>query len=210
MSLPGDPRIRRQLETLAAAVFPGFRVGIAPVDGVSMKPEEEAAIARAVPARRAEFSAGRAAARMALGRDVAVPMGEDRAPQWPAGVAGSISHAGGWAVAVVGTGLIGIDLEPDEDLPEEVRDTVLLPGERGISGRVARLIFSAKECAYKAQYPLTRDLFGFEVFAVTLGNGTFRAEFQRDVGRFRGGQALAGRFAAGGGFILTGIAEGLE
>ncbi|WP_417626659.1 4'-phosphopantetheinyl transferase family protein [Pararhodobacter aggregans] len=205
MSAPGDPFLRRQILGLAASVFPGLPVGIAPVDGVSLKPEEEGALAGAVPARRAEFSAGRAAARMALGREVALPMGPDRAPVWPPGVRGSITHAGGWALAVVGPGLTGIDLERDEDLPEEVRETVLLPGERGVDGRTARLIFSAKECAYKAQYPVTKQLFGFETFAIDLGEGVFRAVWQRDVGPFRAGQALEGRFAIGAGFILTGI-----
>lgn len=207
MSPPGDPLARHQLEGLAAAVFPGLRVGIAPIGAVSLMPEEDAALTHAVPARRAEFSAGRAAAREAMGRALAVPMGADRAPIWPAGVSGSITHAAGWALAVVGAGLIGVDLEPDEDLPDEVRDTVLIPAERGVSGREARLIFSAKECAYKAQYPVTGELFGFEVIAVTLGEGMFRAEFQRDVGRFLRGQALEGRFALGGGFMLTGIAR---
>lgn len=197
--------IRRQLLGLAASVFQGLPVGIAPVDGVSLKPEEESALKGAVPARQAEFSAGRAAARMALGHEMALPMGPDRAPIWPEGVRGSITHAGGWALAVVGPGLTGIDLEPGEDLPEEVRETVLLPQERGADGRTARLIFSAKECAYKAQYPVTRQLFSFDTFAVELGEGAFRAVWQHDVGPFRAGQALAGRFAIGDGFILTGI-----
>ena len=108
-------------------------------------------------------------------------------------------------MAVTGPGLVGVDLELDEDLPEEVRETVLLPDKLGVEGRTARLIFSAKECAYKAQYPVTKQLFGFETFAIELGDGVFRAVWQRDVGPFRAGQALEGRFAIGSGFILTGI-----
>ncbi|MFN4101848.1 MAG: 4'-phosphopantetheinyl transferase [Pararhodobacter sp.] len=206
MRAEDEALIRRQLLRLAAEVFPGrVSVGIAPVQGVSLKPEEETAMARAVPSRRAEFSAGRAAAREALGWDVVVPMGPDRAPVWPEGVTGSITHAGGWALAVVGEGLVGIDLEVDEPLPEDVRETVLLPAERDTDGHQARLIFSAKECAYKAQYPLTRELFDFQTLGVTLGEGLFRAELQRPVGPFRRGAVLEGRFAIGGGFILTGI-----
>ncbi|MCB1389358.1 MAG: 4'-phosphopantetheinyl transferase superfamily protein [Rhodobacteraceae bacterium] len=205
MSPGDDPLTRRRLETLAAVVFPRLRVGVAPVGEVSLKPEERTSMAGARTARQAEFSAGRAAARLALGRDVAIPMGEDRAPVWPAEVAGSISHAGGWALAVVGSGLIGADLEMDEALPDEVRETVLRPEEQDVDGRTARLIFSAKECAYKAQFPVTRALFGFETFAIHLGDGVFRAVWQRDVAPFRAGQALEGRFARAGGFILTGI-----
>lgn len=108
-------------------------------------------------------------------------------------------------MAVTGPGLVGIDLELDQNLPEEVRETVLLPQERGVDGRRARLIFSAKECAYKAQYPVTKKLFGFDTFAIDLGEGVFRAVWQRDLGPFQAGQALEGRFAIGSGFILTGI-----
>lgn len=204
MSLTDDQITRRQLTGLAARVFPGLSFGIAPISPVSMMAAEVEAIALAVPARVAEFSAGRAAARIAMGRELPIPMGPDRAPIWPEGIRGSITHAGGWALAVTGQGMIGADLELEEDLPDDVRDTVLLPEERGADARQARLIFSAKECVYKAQYPVTRELFGFETFAVTLGDGTFRAVWQRDVGPFRAGQAINGRFATGGGFLLTG------
>lgn len=201
-----DPiEARRRLLQLAATVFPGRVVGLARVgEYSSLKPEEDSAMARALPARRAEFAAGRAAARQALGRDVAIPMGADRAPVWPPGDAGCITHAGGWAMAVAGTGLLGIDLEDDADLPDDLRETILRPEERSADPRTARLIFSAKECAYKAQYPLTRALFGFDVLSVTLGAGRFRAEFRQSVGPFAIGAALEGRHAIGGGFILTG------
>ncbi|MCW1931251.1 4'-phosphopantetheinyl transferase family protein [Pararhodobacter zhoushanensis] len=210
MTLPTHSAIRRQLEKLAADVFaPEIALGIASAGDISVMPEEEATLARMVPARRREFAAGRTAARRALGQSVAIPMGPDRAPVWPAGVAGSITHTQGWALAVVGKGMIGIDLEEDEPLPTEVFGTVLLPKERAALGadtRRAKLIFSAKECVYKAQYPVTKELFGFEVISITLGDTTFHAEFQRNVGPFERGHILSGRYAIGGGFILTGIA----
>ena len=210
MTQPRHSAIRRQLERLAADVFsPQVALGIASGSDVSVMPEEEPTLARMVPARRREFAAGRTAARRALGQSIAIPMGADRAPVWPAGVSGSITHTQGWAMAVVGSGLIGIDLEQDEPLPPEVFDTVLLPQERvalGADTRRAKLIFSAKECAYKAQYPVTKELFGFDAICITLGDSTFHAEFQRDVGPFRRGHILSGRYAIGGGFILTGIA----
>ena len=113
---------RRQLETLAAQVFrPPLRVAVVAIGSISLKPEEEPTVERAVERRRAEFSAGRQAARQAMGRDVAIPMAIDRSPVWPEGVTGSISHAGGWAMAAVGEGMIGLDLEVDADLPEDIR-----------------------------------------------------------------------------------------
>ncbi|WP_133240349.1 4'-phosphopantetheinyl transferase family protein [Pararhodobacter oceanensis] len=177
---------------------------------------EHSAVKSAVPARQREFAAGRIAARAAMGRDLPVVMAEDRAPVWPEGMAGSITHAGGWALAVAGTAerLIGIDLEVDAALPAEVWETVLTNSERAALrdmpdvGRWARVIFSAKECAYKVQYPRSNQVFGFEVFEVTLepDSGVFTAVFQRDIAPFAAGDCLRGRYSIGGGFILTGIA----
>jgi len=58
-------------------------------------PAEEAAIARAVPKRRREFTTGRACARAALAKlglpPAPIVPGLRGAPQWPAGVTGSRS-----------------------------------------------------------------------------------------------------------------------
>ena len=84
MTLPAHSAIRRQIEKLADDVFaPDIGLGIASASDVSVMPEEEPTLARMVPARRREFAAGRTAARRALGRSVAIPMGPDRAPVWP-------------------------------------------------------------------------------------------------------------------------------
>src|SRR5277367_2552834 len=75
----------------------------APFAGISLPRELD----RAVRARRTEFLAGRACARSALrkladGRaDDAIPIGPDRAPVWPAGIVGAITHAHGFAAAAV-------------------------------------------------------------------------------------------------------------
>src|ERR1700722_6775796 len=80
---------------------------------------EEAAIARAVPRRRAEFATGRRLAREALARlgclAASLPPDSAGMPQWPTGFVGTISHSGQLCVAVVGRAHnllgIGIDLE---------------------------------------------------------------------------------------------------
>ncbi len=54
------------------------------------------ALPGAVPARLAQFSTGRTAARLALQHP-----GQDRAPVWPAGSVGSISHCVRLCLAVV-------------------------------------------------------------------------------------------------------------
>lgn len=141
-------------------------------------PAERAVIERAVPKRRAEFTTGRYLARIALG-ELGVPPGPllpgpDRAPQWPAGIAGSITHCDGFrACAVARTEEIvtlGIDAEPNAPLPGGVAQIVSLTGEREQLARLARccpgiswerLLFSAKESVFKAWYPLTRSWLDF-------------------------------------------------
>ena len=192
--------------------------------------QENKALGRVAPLRRAEFAAGRLAlrrAQAALGvTPFAVPNGADRAPAWPRGFCGSISHAGGVAMAVLGRqdgGLrsLGLDIEVYEALPAALHDSVLLPPERagiggGIdAGRWAQAIFCIKECVYKAQYPLTGQLFGFEVIEVTQGSvafdrgewpGAFTAQFKKDVVPFRAGDCVEGRYSAGGGLIVSAVA----
>jgi enterobactin synthetase component D len=62
-------------------------------------------LAKAVPKRKAEFLAGRIIARetmkiMALPL-VDIPIGMNRAPHWPKGVAGSISHSNNQAFCLL-------------------------------------------------------------------------------------------------------------
>ncbi|MFD1807677.1 4'-phosphopantetheinyl transferase [Gemmobacter lanyuensis] len=128
--------------------------------------------------RQSEFRAGRHAARAALAElglpDRPIPAGADRAPIWPLGLIGSISHSDRLCLAAVGRGRgIGVDLEPAEPLEPQIHRMILSPEDRGsegavISGLETRLIFSAKEAAYKAQYPLSRQLFDFQTLAVTV------------------------------------------
>src|SRR5215469_16812348 len=69
-----------------------------------LRPAEAAIVARAVEKRRAEFATGRACAHAALDAwgapDAPLLPGPDRAPLWPDGFVGSISHARGACAAV--------------------------------------------------------------------------------------------------------------
>lgn len=137
-----------------------------PPEGLA--PSEEVAMTRAIPARRREFAVGRAAARAALQEaglsPCALPMGPDRAPVWPSGVCGSISHGGGMAAALAARttdwASLGLDLEPAIPLEPDLADLVRAPGDadNGVlpGFLAAKLIFSVKEAAFKAQFPLTR------------------------------------------------------
>jgi 4'-phosphopantetheinyl transferase EntD len=168
----------------------------------------------AVPARLREFSAGRHAARLSLtnlGHPVQpIPQGDDRAPVWPQGIAGTITHSRHACLAAVSKGAgIGLDLEEDDPLPDDLWQSILLPKEQAWallqpdSGHAAKVIFSAKEAAYKAQYPVSLALFGFDTLLVRVTDGRFSATFQRSVGPFEKGFVLGGRIARSEGHILT-------
>lgn len=190
----------------------------------ALLPEERQGLERAAPKRFREFAAGRHCARRCLQElgfaPVAIPSGSDRLPIWPEGVTGSITHTDDHCAAAVArcsqdVTSIGIDLEPDDDLPEDILDTVCLSEEQmwlrdqpvGRRGLLAKAIFSAKECAYKTQYPLSRTMLEFHDFRIRLrtDDQCFEAEFMRDAGLFIKGERLAGQIRIGNGAIATAI-----
>jgi 4'-phosphopantetheinyl transferase EntD len=158
-------------------------------------PQECAVIARAAESRRREFATARACARAALARlgrpAAAVPRGPGGAPQWPAGVTGSITHCAGYRAAAVGltadVASLGVDAEPNEALPDHgMLELVALYEERVRLGDLAaempgicwdRLLFSAKESTYKTWFPLARSWLGFESADIIIDphEGTFTA-----------------------------------
>lgn len=159
-------------------------------------PGEESSVGRqAAPKRRREFIAARQCAREALTRlglpPIAIPSGPRRAPCWPAGVVGSITHCVGYRAAAVAplaiAASIGIDAEPHAPLPEGVIGVVVAAADRAELARLLRtddstcwdrLLFSAKESVFKAWFPLTGRWLGFEDAAVTFDEQacTFRAQ----------------------------------
>jgi 4'-phosphopantetheinyl transferase EntD len=189
-------------------------------------PEEEALLGRAVEKRRREFATARGCARSALATLGVAPApilpGERGAPRWPPGVVGSITHCAGYRAAAVARARdmlsIGVDAEPDEDLPGGVLAAVSLPGERARLRDLAaaapgtcwdRLLFSAKESVYKAWFPLTGRWLGFEDADITvnLADGTFGARL-RVTAPVVGGSPLAGftgRWLARDGLIMTAV-----
>lgn len=136
--------------------------------------DEERAVRGAVDKRRLEFTAGRTAARSALAQiGVApgpIPCGPDRAPVWPAGVAASITHTAGIALAVAADGAriagLGVDLEPERELPPELARRIAAPSEIAALNAPLRLaalrLFSLKEAAFKAQYPISGRVIDFD------------------------------------------------
>jgi len=189
-------------------------------------PAEEAAIARAVAKRRSEFATGRACARAALAKlglpPVPIVPGPRGAPQWPAGVTGSITHCAGYRASAVArlsdVASIGLDAEPNDALPGGVLERIAVPQEQawlpGLAAAVPgvswdRLLFCAKESVYKAWFPLTRRWLGFEqaVITVDLRAGAFTAELLEPAEALDGRRvaSFAGHWLARDGLVLTAI-----
>jgi len=213
VSHPAFDRLRASLpEQVALAARPVAQGG-------EILAIEAEAMAKALPARRQEFAAGRAAARAALGdagahAGAAILMAEDRSPTWPAGFLGSISHGGGWAAALAVPArdalAVGLDVEVAEDLPPEVAETIILPGDRAgaLSGHLGpRLIFSAKECVYKALYPLHREVWEFGAVTGDLNAeaGRFHARLNQPAGPLLAGTEVRGQVVLHAGLIVCAL-----
>jgi 4'-phosphopantetheinyl transferase EntD len=188
--------------------------------GEPVFPGEEDLVATATEGRRREFVAARRCAREALATlslpPVAIRTGPRREPLWPAGVVGAITHCQGYRAAAVALATrvdgLGIDAEPDKELPPGVREMVVADGDeallRGLAARRPevhwdRLLFSAKESVYKTWYPLTGRWLGFEEasLAIDPAAGTFVARVHVDAKPEL--REITGRFVVAGGLIVT-------
>jgi 4'-phosphopantetheinyl transferase EntD len=159
-----------------------------------MLPEEAAVVTNAVAKRRREFGTVRHLARQALAElgidPVPVLPGDQRAPIWPAGIVGSMTHCNGYRAAVVArtsdVHSVGIDAEPHGPLPDGVLEAVTVPEELPRLAALSaadptvhwdRMLFCAKEAVYKTWFPLTGAWLGFEEASVTLlPGGAFYAQ----------------------------------
>jgi 4'-phosphopantetheinyl transferase EntD len=166
------------------------------------------ALPHAAAARHREYAAGRAAARGAmllLGLPpVPILRGDDRAPLWPAGVTGSITHTDTDCLAAVmqADGLLGIDMERDGRVTADLHRSILHDDE---DSDEATLIFAAKEAVYKAQYPLTTAVFGFHRLHVRIDGHQFRARFCADTGPIAAGTVWTGRHCLHDGLVLAAV-----
>jgi 4'-phosphopantetheinyl transferase EntD len=187
--------------------------------------EEEAVVARAVDKRRQEFATVRACARAALAElgEPPAPIlpGLRGAPQWPAGITGSITHCEGYRAAGVAKTrdvlVLGLDAEPNEALPGGILDVIALDKERAqIAGlgvtepRVCwdRLLFCAKESVYKAWFPLTQRWLDFDAADITIeAGGAFTVQLLAPGPLVAGSPltTLHGRWLANCGLVATAI-----
>lgn len=187
-------------------VLPGGAIvaggGLDPDDDF-LFPEEEALVSEAVAKQRREFLAGRSYARKALSRFGCDPVPilslPSRAPRWPAGFTGTISHSTTACVAVVARrsdiASIGLDIEDDDPLADDVVPLICCEAdllghpviEQSVCTDLPKLVFVVKEAFYETYNPLTGrfldftdvevvidpDLFGFEARLVNGARPSF-------------------------------------
>jgi 4'-phosphopantetheinyl transferase EntD len=168
---PGGP-LHTSIEHVLAGLFGrGVVVRVATPEMYAREPSlvEAEQLARMVDKRRREFLAGRACAYAvleALGRARGpVARGADGAPQWPAGVVGSITHCDGFCCAAATTTdvlrALGVDAETAVRLDPAVERLFAGDGERSAWARLGReprcgwgiIAFSIKEAVFKTRAP---------------------------------------------------------
>ncbi len=164
MHLHLQAKLQSQLGPNLAVVCSGVDV-----DPDILWPEEQRAIAQAIPRRQREFAAGRAAARQAMQQlgwpACPVPANSDRSPCWPAGLIGSLSHSSTACVVVLGRNehwrSVGIDIETCSGIEPSLWDSIcsstelqwlFAQPEQERALQVSR-IFTAKEAFYKSRQP---------------------------------------------------------
>ena len=185
--------------------------------------EEQECVRNAVPMRRREFAQGRLLARQAFARfgirDFPLLVGTDRAPIWPDNLVGSITHCSGYCgVAVAQQRVfagVGLDAEGSEPVDQALIPMICTPPEiswlesvRAGAGRVAKLIFSAKESIFKCVYPMAKTFLDFHDCRIELdlARGTFAATILRDdIPVLRPGARLSGHFAHNRSHLFTGV-----
>lgn len=161
MSAPIDPSLQSAIERLSSPDILVDCRRIQPGDELRLMPEEAGSITSRVPRMRRASGAARLLGRELLARFDQEPRpilkAGSGAPLWPAGFVGSFAHDGDIAVAVVARrrafGAVGIDIEPAETLPEDLRALVITPYELprlNDDPFQGRLLFAAKEAVYKA------------------------------------------------------------
>ncbi|MEO1564083.1 MAG: 4'-phosphopantetheinyl transferase superfamily protein [Pseudomonadota bacterium] len=164
-----------------------------PIEGsYTLFDSEIAIVQNAVAKRKAEFAAGRAAARAALAKIglTAQPIlkAADRSPVWPNGIAGSITHTPRCAASVACQtsqfASVGLDAETSDPLKPDLRRKVLTQSEMAAATAAdaltvpnCKLTFVAKEALFKAVHPITKRYFGFHDAEVFLNpDGSWSAK----------------------------------
>jgi 4'-phosphopantetheinyl transferase EntD len=193
----------------------------APLDSLSV--EEQAMVSVACTKRKLEFATGRWCAREALKakgiEGFSLLSDARRAPVWPSGIVGSITHTDGFCAAAIGLrdayAGIGIDAELDGQVGEDLWSNLFTAQEIGWLERLpeprrasmATVIFSAKESFYKAQYAFTNMWLDFTSATVVIENGRWNLHLVPPVQALeRLRQPISGGYVISSRCVMTAIA----
>lgn len=190
-------------------------------------PAEAAAISGAARPRRAEFATTRWCARAALARlalpSAPIAQGSHGEPLWPVGTTGSITHCVGYRACALAlkrdVAALGIDAEPHRPLPPGLLDAVAFAGEHlKLSQWLSRapdicwdrLLFSAKESAYKAWFSFAGQLLRFDDAIISFDYAkrqfTVRLTPDGSPADNHGHSDLEGRWLVRNNLIITAVA----
>ena len=180
-----------------------------------------------VKKRQAEFLAGRVVAKHGLRKfgkaHIPVTIGEKRAPIWPDGIMGSISHSGEKALCAITNKtdfkFLGVDHEEiiSNDI-YEISEQILCSGELQrlessdlLFNEAITLAFSAKESLFKALFPIVKDYFNFSaarIESIDLKTKTFKIALVETLNRKLGaGKILNGKYHLNPSNVTTLIVE---
>ena len=153
----------------------------------TLYPEELALTKKMSSKRLYDFSSGRYAARkLLLNYEIEkhpILIGENRAPIWPTGIIGSISHSENLCIAVISDkkalNSIGVDIESSKRInadilplicnEEEISHIKLLEKASNINILTnAKLIFSIKESLFKCLNPLINNWIDYKEMQVKI------------------------------------------
>ncbi|SHH54354.1 4'-phosphopantetheinyl transferase family protein [Marivita hallyeonensis] len=161
-------------------------------------------IARSIRKRQMEFLSGRLLAQTAQAQLGLTPqpidIAESRAPVWPDGVTGSLSHARGRCAAILSTDTthhFGIDCEAvvDGSALTAIQTQTLTEADKAFvtTASEATCLFSAKEAVFKALHPQVGRFFGFDAaeLAAPIGADSLTLRLTDDLNDgFRAGHLL--------------------
>ena len=161
-----------------------------------LTPKERSLISNWSEKRINEFSTGRYCARKTLEasglehHDLLI--GDDREPLWPENVTGSISHCENLVGAISAkkdkVRALGLDIEVVGKVERELWDLVFTATEQNFLKELkpefaavfSTVIFSAKECFYKLQFPLTKTYIDFKDIEISVNSGELKVYWVKE------------------------------
>ncbi|MES0213360.1 4'-phosphopantetheinyl transferase superfamily protein [Mesorhizobium sp. M0028] len=149
------------------------------MDEAALFASEVAPLEHAVAKVRRQSGAARIVARTLLGT-LGLPLmpvlkTQSGVPIWPPGIVGSLAHHDTVAAAAIAEKkairALGIDIEPNKALPDELIDLVATSREKTIYDSHLlrrRTLFVLKEAVYKAYFPLSNENLDFQEVEIDI------------------------------------------